>query len=119
MLARGVRARGVYERAALLDPAKLAEVQEMIAAGETAVMVPELPFKLTVVDRRRALLPLGAGTELTAALIVRPSPAARRPHRGLRDTVGQGHAGAQGRRTDGRPDGGSGIRPRVRAGFAR
>jgi DNA-binding NarL/FixJ family response regulator len=33
-----------------------------------------LPFKLTVVDRRRALLPLGAGTELTAALIVRPSP---------------------------------------------
>jgi Bacterial regulatory proteins, luxR family len=74
MLARGVQARGVYERASLLDPAKLAEVQEMIAAGETAVMVPELPFKLAVVDRRRALLPLGNGTELTAALIVRPSP---------------------------------------------
>ena len=74
MLARGVKARGVYERASLLDPAKLSEVQEMIAAGETAVMVPELPFKLAVVDRRRALLPLGAGTELTAALIVRPSP---------------------------------------------
>lgn len=74
MLARGVRARGVYERASLLDPAKLAEVQEMIAAGEAAVMVPELPFKLAVVDRRRALLPLGTGTELTAALIVRPSP---------------------------------------------
>ncbi len=74
MLARGVRARGVYERASLLDPAKLAVVQEMIVAGETAVMVPELPFKLAVVDRRRALLPLGAGTELTAALIVRPSP---------------------------------------------
>ncbi|MBR7830430.1 helix-turn-helix domain-containing protein [Actinospica sp. MGRD01-02] len=74
MLARGVKARGVYERASLLDPAKLAEVQEMITAGETAVMVPELPFKLAVVDRRRALLPLGAGTELTAALIVRPSP---------------------------------------------
>ncbi|HET9171317.1 MAG TPA: helix-turn-helix domain-containing protein [Actinospica sp.] len=74
MLARGVKARGVYERASLLDPAKLAEVQEMIAAGETAVMVPELPFKLAVVDRRRALLPLGDGTELTAALIVRPSP---------------------------------------------
>lgn len=73
-LGRGVKARGVYERASLLDPAKLAEVQEMIAAGETAVMVPELPFKLAVVDRRRALLPLGTGTELTAALIVRPSP---------------------------------------------
>jgi hypothetical protein len=74
MIARGVRARGVYERASLLDPAKLAEVQEMIAAGEAAVMVPELPFKLAVVDRRRALLPLGTGTELTAALMVRPSP---------------------------------------------
>lgn len=74
MLERGVIARGVYERASLLNPGKLTEVQELIAAGEMAAMVPALPFKLAVVDRRRALLPVGQGTELTAALIVRPSP---------------------------------------------
>ena len=74
MLARGVTARGVYERSSLLFAGKLAEVQELIAAGEMAAMVPSLPFKLAVVDRRRALLPVAEGTELTAALIVRPSP---------------------------------------------
>ena len=74
MLARGVTARGVYERSSLLSPGKLAEVQELIKAGEMAAMVTELPFKLAVVDRRRALLPVAQGTELTAALIVRPSP---------------------------------------------
>lgn len=74
MLGRGVKARGVYERASLLLPGMLEQVQALIAAGELAAMVPELPFKLAIVDRRRALLPLAQGTELTAALIVRPSP---------------------------------------------
>ena len=74
MLARGVKARGLYERSSLLDSGRLAEVQELIAAGEMAAMVPVLPFKLAVVDRRRAMLPVAEGTELTAALIVRPSP---------------------------------------------
>ena len=74
MLARGVTARGVYERASLLSPGKLAEVQALIAAGERAAMVTSLPFKLAVVDRRRAMLPVAEGTELTAAMIVRPSP---------------------------------------------
>jgi DNA-binding CsgD family transcriptional regulator len=74
VLARGVAARGIYERSSLLSPGKLAEVQELISAGEMAAMVPSLPFKLAVVDRRRALLPVGEGTELTAALLVRPSP---------------------------------------------
>jgi len=74
MLGRGVKARGVYERASLLLPGMLEQVQALIAAGELAAMLPELPFKLAIVDRRRALLPLAQGTELTAALIVRPSP---------------------------------------------
>lgn len=74
MLERGVKARGVYERASLLSSGRLAEVQQLIAAGEMAAMVPELPFKLAVVDRRRAMLPVASGTELTAAMIVRPSP---------------------------------------------
>jgi DNA-binding NarL/FixJ family response regulator len=74
LLARGVRARGVYERSSLLLPGKLAEVQALIAAGELAAMVPEVPFKLAIVDRRRALLPVSEGSALTAALIVRPSP---------------------------------------------
>ena len=74
MLERGVKARGVYERSSLLNSGRLTEVQELIAAGEMAAMVPELPFKLAVVDRRRAMLPVAQGTELTAAMIVRPSP---------------------------------------------
>lgn len=74
LLARGVKARGVYERSSLLLPGKLAEVQALVAAGELAAMVPELPFKLAVVDRRKALLPVSEGSELTAAIIVRPSP---------------------------------------------
>jgi DNA-binding NarL/FixJ family response regulator len=70
---RGVRARGIYESASLLDQGRLAHVQAQVSAGARAAMVPELPFRLALVDRRRALLPMSKGTELTGALIIRPS----------------------------------------------
>ena len=74
VLARGVPVRSVYERAALLQPGKLEEVRRLVAAGEQAGTVADLPFKLALVDRRWALLPLATGAELSGALLVRPSP---------------------------------------------
>ncbi|QMU75484.1 DNA-binding response regulator [Streptacidiphilus sp. PB12-B1b] len=74
VLARGVRVRSVYERATLLQPDKLEQVRVLVAAGEQAGTAIGLPFKLALVDARWALLPLAPGTELTGALVVRPSP---------------------------------------------
>jgi DNA-binding CsgD family transcriptional regulator len=74
VLGRGIEVRSVYERASLLVPGQLAQVQSLVTAGESAVMVAEVPFKLALVDRRWALLPVAPGTELSGALIVRPSP---------------------------------------------
>ena len=74
VLGRGIQVRSVYERATLLRPGRLAQVQSLVAAGESAVMVAELPFKLALIDRRWGLLPVAPGSELSGALIVRPSP---------------------------------------------
>jgi len=74
VLARGVPVRSVYERAALLQPDKLEEVRRLVVAGEQAGTVADLPFKLALVDRRWALLPLATGAEPSGALLVRPSP---------------------------------------------
>jgi hypothetical protein len=74
VLARDIPVRSVYERAALLQPDKLEEVRRLVTAGEQAATVAELPFKLALVDRRWALLPLATGAELSGALLVRPSP---------------------------------------------
>ena len=74
VLGRGVAVRSVYERATLLRPGRLSQVQSLVAAGESAVMVAEVPFKLALIDRRWGLLPVAPGSELSGALIVRPSP---------------------------------------------
>jgi DNA-binding CsgD family transcriptional regulator len=74
VLARGVTVRSVYERATLLQPDKLEQVRVLVAAGEQAGTAIGLPFKLALVDSRWALLPLAPGTELSGALVVRPSP---------------------------------------------
>ncbi|GAA2012014.1 helix-turn-helix domain-containing protein [Catenulispora yoronensis] len=74
VLGRGVAWRSVYERATLLEPENLAQVRLLMAAGETAAVVTDLPFKLAVVDRRWALIPVASGAELDGALVVRPSP---------------------------------------------
>lgn len=74
LLGRGVAVRSVYERATLLLPERLGRVRSLMAAGESAVMIAEVPFKLALVDRRWALLPVAPGSELNGALIVRPSP---------------------------------------------
>jgi sugar-specific transcriptional regulator TrmB len=73
LLARGVVAQVVYEQQALLQPGALDQVRQMTLAGEQARIGRDLPFKLAVVDARRALMPLAPGVELDSALLVRPS----------------------------------------------
>jgi sugar-specific transcriptional regulator TrmB len=55
LLARGVVARSVYERAVYDDPAVLDAVNTFVDAGEQARVLDELPLKLVVIDERVAL----------------------------------------------------------------
>ncbi len=73
LLERGVRVRAVYEAGSVSAPGRLAEIRVVVAAGEEARMLPELPCKLAVVDDRWAMLPIATGAELQGAVLVRAS----------------------------------------------
>lgn len=68
---RGVRCRGLYERAALEDPAIQPYLEQWIAEGEEArVYDGALPYKLAVFDTEVVLLTLKVpGNQLRALLI--------------------------------------------------
>ncbi|MEW2385712.1 helix-turn-helix domain-containing protein [Micromonospora sp. NPDC047707] len=73
-LARGVRYRAIYERAMLLEPGGLEDIERGVRAGEHARVLDRLPVRLAIVDGRTAICPLvperGDG-EPTAAVIGR------------------------------------------------
>jgi sugar-specific transcriptional regulator TrmB/DNA-binding CsgD family transcriptional regulator len=71
-LRRGVVYRTVYERASLDAPGRLEEVRRGVEAGEEARVLPQLPVKLLLVDRRWAMVPISAGVA-DHALVVRSS----------------------------------------------
>lgn len=71
-LGRRVRVRAIYARPALTVPGRLSDMDTLMAAGEQARIMPNLPFKLLVVDRRWALAPVTEGTEHDRAIVVRP-----------------------------------------------
>ncbi len=73
LLERDVRVRAVYETGAVGAPGRRAEIAAVVAAGEEARMLPELPCKLAIVDDRWALLPVATGAELRGAVLVRAS----------------------------------------------
>jgi DNA-binding CsgD family transcriptional regulator len=73
LLAKGVSYRAIYECSCLREPGRLNMISTLVEAGEHACMLPELPFKLAIVDRRWALVPMYAGAELDSALVVQPS----------------------------------------------
>jgi sugar-specific transcriptional regulator TrmB len=72
-LRRGVRARAVYDRAAVRDPAVEPRLAEWTAEGEQARMYPgDLPMKFAVFDAHTSLMPLVApGVTGVVAIIVR------------------------------------------------
>lgn len=71
---RGVRYRVVIERSSFERPGFFAAAAESLQAGEEVRVVPELPLRLLIVDRRIALVPLLSGPDRNVgALIVHRS----------------------------------------------
>jgi DNA-binding NarL/FixJ family response regulator len=73
-LARGVSVRAAYATEVLAIPERAETLREMVRLGEQAHVLPRVPTKLIVVDRREAILPLtgsDAGQRTTAAYVRR------------------------------------------------
>lgn len=58
LLEKGVRVRTIYEQQALDRPEIVDHIRELGGRGEQARLVPTLPLKLAIADRRVALVPL-------------------------------------------------------------
>ncbi|MEV0430906.1 helix-turn-helix domain-containing protein [Micromonospora sp. NPDC050495] len=66
--------RCLYDRTALEVPGKYKEIGAMIAAGEVARVIPGMPLKMVIGDRRIAMLPLETAPQaITAAAVIHPS----------------------------------------------
>ena len=72
-LSRGVRYRAVYAPQALQVPGALDEIDQLVARGEQARVLPGLPIKLAIADRRTALMPLTLDMTNVRAIVVHPS----------------------------------------------
>lgn len=73
ILRRGIRWRTVYAPESLQRPKAREHVQQLVVAGEEARMLPGLPMKLVIVDRRIALLPLTLGSGLAQSAVIHRS----------------------------------------------
>lgn len=75
VLARGVAVRAVYEGGVLADSRGAEVLRGLVERGEQARVLPRVPLKMIVVDRREAVLPLTASAEGTrsTAVVVRRS----------------------------------------------
>jgi DNA-binding CsgD family transcriptional regulator len=74
LLQRGVVARAIYSREAFDTPHRSAILSRLAALGEEARILPELPFKLRIYDRRVAIVPLTTDEHATESVaIVHPS----------------------------------------------
>lgn len=70
LVARGVRFRNIYSRAALEVEGAREMLRLSVQAGWSSRVHPDVPMKMVLVDDRAALLPLGA-TGMEGALLVR------------------------------------------------
>jgi DNA-binding CsgD family transcriptional regulator len=73
VLRRGVRWRTLYAPESLERPGARAHVEALVSAGEVARVLPGLPLKLVVVDRRTALLPLTLDRALAQTAVIHRS----------------------------------------------
>ena len=74
-LARGVRYRAVYDRAALDLPSAVADIERLVAAGQVARVLPSLPAKLYLIDSDVAMLPLRTGPDgVDSMAVIAPGP---------------------------------------------
>jgi hypothetical protein len=72
MIERGVEVRAVYCPEAMERPGRFDTTVKLAELGEQSRMLPSLPFKLRIMDRRVALVPLIGGTYDSLA-VVHPS----------------------------------------------
>ncbi|ONI88239.1 hypothetical protein ALI144C_07255 [Actinosynnema sp. ALI-1.44] len=68
-LARGVRVRAIYGRAAM-EQQTPSQLREPILAGEEARAIDEVPLRLLLVDRELAMLPARTGQPLNEGMLV-------------------------------------------------
>ncbi len=71
--ARGVRYRTIADQEFMALPGALDRVREELQADERVRVFPELPFKMVMVDRKMALVPLSLARADGPALLVKPS----------------------------------------------
>lgn len=69
MLRRGVDLRSVYSAEAFERPGRFELVTRLAEAGEQARFLPTLPFKLRIMDRRVAAVPLITGRSDSIAIV--------------------------------------------------
>jgi Homeodomain-like domain-containing protein len=76
-LKRGVKYRAIYERELVENPGELAGIVEAIGFGEEARVMPSLPVRLAIADRKLAICPLvpdeARGIAQPSAALIRPS----------------------------------------------
>ncbi len=73
LLRKGVRYRTIYVPEAFDHAGALDEVGSLVKAGEEARVLPELPFKMALVDRRQAVMPLHMDPPLTRGVLIKGS----------------------------------------------
>jgi predicted transcriptional regulator/DNA-binding CsgD family transcriptional regulator len=73
VLAKGVRWRAIYAPESLEVPGALEEVEELVSRGERGRVLPGLPIKLAIADRRVALLALDLDIQRAQAAVIRES----------------------------------------------
>lgn len=71
--ARGVRYRTIADQEFMALPGAVDRVREELQAGEQVRVFPELPFKMIMVDRKMALVPLSLERADGPALLVKSS----------------------------------------------
>ncbi|MFG3135995.1 transcriptional regulator [Streptomyces sp. NPDC048211] len=71
-LKRGVDIRGVYCLESIEPPGRLESILNLAALGEQSRLLPHLPFKARIVDRRVAVVPLTGGSK-DSIVVVHPS----------------------------------------------
>ncbi|MFC4530168.1 TrmB family transcriptional regulator [Sphaerisporangium dianthi] len=72
-LREGVRYRAIYAREAFLHTGALDELDNQLRAGEDARVLAELPFKMVLVDRRLAIMPLSMDQPLAGSVLIKGS----------------------------------------------
>lgn len=73
VLARGVLWRAIYHPDSLDCPGALTEIRKLIALGEQARVLADVPFKMYLVDGRVGMLALDDDTATVRAAVVHPS----------------------------------------------